>query len=285
VSSGTRTLSAAGLAAYLLAFLVACGLPLSAAAAADDRSPEAIEIDAENGIEWRRDEQLVLARGNARAVRGDMTVRAQVLSARYREGADGSDEIWQLEADGNVEIRSPGETVYAEHATYDLDRRVVNLRGDRVRLLTDGNEITADRMEYWTERRKLIARGNAEAVEGDRRLRAATLTAYLADPDSPAAQSSRLERVEAKDDVWVITPSEVLRGDAGSYDAGRDMATLTGDVRITRGPNQLNGCRGEVDLRAGISRLLACEDEGAGGTGGTGGDRVRGLVIPESRKK
>ena len=44
-------------------------------------------------------------------------------------------------------------------------------------------------------------------------------------------------------------------------------AVLDGDVKVTRGDNQLNGGRAEIDLRTGISRLLAAE-----------GTPVRGLL-------
>ena len=47
------------------------------------------------------------------------------------------------------------------------------------------------------------------------------------------------------------------------------IARLAGNVRITRGQNQLNGAEAEVNMKTGISRLLA----------GDGG-RVQGLVVP-----
>lgn len=247
----------------------------SPAALAESPAP-VIEIDAEDGIEWRRDEKVIVARGNARAVRGERTVHADVLRARYRTTADGRDEIWRLEADGAVEITSPTETIHAQRGQYDLDRSVVHMQGKQVRLLTDGSEIVADEMDYWTEERKLVARGNTEARDSRQRLLASTLTVFLADPAAADESASRLVRVEAENDVWVITPSDVLRGDRGTYDAKRDVATLTGNVRITRGANQLNGCRGEMDFRSGTSRLEACAADGGQAP------RVHGLIVPET---
>ncbi|MCS6931403.1 MAG: hypothetical protein NZM27_04250, partial [Acetobacteraceae bacterium] len=45
----------------------------------------------------------------------------------------------------------------------------------------------------------------------------------------------------------------------------------TGNVRITRGENQLNGAEAIVDLRAGTARLVAAP-----------GERVQGVVLPGS---
>jgi lipopolysaccharide export system protein LptA len=46
-----------------------------------------VEITASDGIEWHQDTQTIIARGDARAVRGDVTVTADVLIAHYRKKA------------------------------------------------------------------------------------------------------------------------------------------------------------------------------------------------------
>jgi lipopolysaccharide export system protein LptA len=50
-----------------------------------NRGSGPIAIDADEGIEWRRDEKVYIATGNAKAVRGDVTVTAHRLIAYYRE--------------------------------------------------------------------------------------------------------------------------------------------------------------------------------------------------------
>ena len=65
-----------------------------------------IAIEAEQGIEWQREKQVYIARGNARASRGDVTVYADSLTAHYRSDPGGGTEIWRLEANGNVRITS-----------------------------------------------------------------------------------------------------------------------------------------------------------------------------------
>ena len=57
-----------------------------------------IEIYADDGIEWQQENLVFLARGNARAVRGEVTVFGDELRAYYRENPDGSNDIWRLDA-------------------------------------------------------------------------------------------------------------------------------------------------------------------------------------------
>ncbi|MBO6784430.1 MAG: hypothetical protein JJ899_14340, partial [Alphaproteobacteria bacterium] len=63
-----------------------------------------IQIEADDGIEWQRSNQLYLARGNARASQGGVRVEADELIAHYRPNAAGENEIYRINANGNVRI-------------------------------------------------------------------------------------------------------------------------------------------------------------------------------------
>jgi lipopolysaccharide export system protein LptA len=52
------------------------------------------------------------------------------------------------------------------------------------------------------------------------------------------------------------------------------VATLVGDVKISRGENQLNGGYAEVNLNTGVSRLLGAPPDSDAKA------RVRGLLRP-----
>ncbi|WP_270935719.1 LptA/OstA family protein, partial [Falsiroseomonas oryzae] len=158
-----------------------------------------IEITSTDGIEWRQQEQVVVARGNARAVRDGVTVDADRLIARYRPrggtqaaqpGTGGSaspvsgSEIWRLEAEGNVRITSTSERATGQRAVYDMDQAVMVLSGQGLALETPDQRITArDSLEYWPQRRMAVARGGAVVVTtDDRRITADTLVAYFTEP-------------------------------------------------------------------------------------------------------
>jgi len=236
---------------------------------------EPLEINADEGIEWRRDEQKYIARGNARAARGDIEVFADILTAHYRPGETGDTEIYQVDAQGNVRIVTPSERVYGDLARYDVDRGLMILWGEDLRLETEADTLTAeDSLEYWEERQIAVARGNATATREDRQLRADLMTAYFKEN---AEGDLDIDYVNATGNVEISTAAEFARGDKAVYYVQQQLATLEGAVKITRGENQLNGGYAEVNLETGISKLL-------GAPPGAGGDtRVRGLLVPRRK--
>lgn len=232
-----------------------------------------MEITADQGIEWRRDQKVYIARGNARAARGEVTVLADELRALYR-GEDNSD-IYRVLAIGNVRIFTPRESIVGDRAVYDLDQAHVIITGSDLVLKTEGDTITADEsLEYFEAEQRAVARGNATIVREDRRVAADLMEAYFAE-DENADDDLVLSRVDATGDVRISTPKDYARGDSAVYYADREVATLEGDVRITSGENQLNGGYAEVDLKSGVSRML-------GGPPGSG-TRVRGLLLPQEK--
>jgi lipopolysaccharide export system protein LptA len=244
-----------------------------------------IQIYADDGIEWRSDQNKVIARGRAKAVRGTMTLTADTLTAYYRGGGaeGGSNEIWRVDADGNVTISTPTDTATGHKATYDLDKAIFVLRGQPAKLTTPTQTFTADEaLEYWETEKMAVLRGNGIAIQKDRKIRADVLTAHFKDrgQGAPAkggkqANSSLdLHHADAFGHVVLTTSSETVTGDRGEYNMETGIATVSGSVKITRGNNELNGGYAHVDLNSGISRLF-------GGPPGDKPQRVKGTFIPE----
>jgi lipopolysaccharide export system protein LptA len=295
-----------------------------------------IAITASDGIEWRQAEQQVIARGNAQAVRGGVTVTADRLTAWYRKkpgatttqapggtpaagttsapgaaqapgttSAPGAaqapgfggetdtagNEIYRVQADGNVHIFTHTDQAQGDRATYDMDQAVLVLTGRNLKLTTPTDVLTArDDLEYWAQKHMAVARGDAVVQTQDaRRLAADTLVAYTTDapttpggaaaasakpasPDDPLASSGKLQKVEAYGNVSVRTPTDMVTGDRAVYAPDTGIARIGGNVRITRGQNQLNGSEAEVNMKTGVSRLLSS----------TAG-RVQGLMVPNDK--
>jgi lipopolysaccharide export system protein LptA len=269
-----------------------------------------IAITASEGIEWRQEQREVIARGNAKAVRQNVTVTADRLTAFYRpkNGAaaqptppapsaqptpgvitdpdTGGNEIYRVQAEGNVRIFTPTDQVQGDRAVYDMDKAVLVVTGHALKLTTPTDVLTArDDLEYWSQKHMAVARGNAVAVTNDgRRIAADTLVAYTTDaPSSPASPSpkppqnatdpltasGKLQKVEAFGNVTVRTVTDTAIGDRAVYVPDTGIARLAGRVRITRGENQLDGSEAEVNMKTGIAQLLPGPSE-----------RVQGLVLP-----
>ena len=273
--TGTRALRCAALA--LLGSL-ALGAPAAAQGLKGLQSgDQPIEINAEEGIEWRRNEQLYIARGNAQAIRGDLTLYADVMTAHYSKAAAGGTDIDRIDVEGNVRIVSPTATIYGDRGAYDVVNGVLVLVGDNLRLVAGDDIITArDSLEYWEVKKLAVARGDAVAVREDKRIQADVLSAHFA-PD--AEDNLVLTRIDAFGNVRIATATDFARGDRGVYYVDREFATLSGAVKITREENQMNGEYAEIDMKTGISRLLS----GAPGTKTTA--RVQGLLVPKRKPK
>ncbi|WP_299617570.1 LptA/OstA family protein [Pelagibius sp.] len=265
------------LAAFLGTLL---GLPQGAAGQAlrqIEESDEPLEINADDGIEWNRNDKTYIARGNARAASGEIEVLAEVLTAYYREGEGGDSEIFLLEATGDVSISSPEGTVYGDKGQYKLDEQVFVMTGGDLRMEGEKDRLTArDSLEYWEGKQQAVARGNANAYHEDKHIRADVLTANFFEG---AESKMEVQRIDAKGNVQIRTKTDVVTGDQGVYYVDRELATLTGQVRITREKNQLNGEYAEVNLATGISKL-----KGAAPGSETPG-RVTAIVLPKSKAK
>lgn len=265
-------------AAMVILALILAAPPGQAGAKKDAAQP--LEIEADNGIEWNRDQRMYVARGNARAAQGGAEVFADELTAYYRDGDDdkgqagkdaaGKDKkdgqtIYRIDADGNVRVRSQNSQAFGDQAVYHVEQAVFVLVGKALRMETGKIKITArDSLEYWEDRQLAVARGGAIVTSGERRLKADILTAHI---DNQARRD--IKRIDAFGNVVISTRNVIARGAEGVYNPGTSIATLCGDVKITRGANQLNGECAEVNLKSGKSRLIG------------GRSRVKSLLSPK----
>jgi lipopolysaccharide export system protein LptA len=295
----------------MLALLAAAGPGAgpAAAQALDLSHGGPVEVTARGGFEWRDAEHVVIAEGDARAVRGEVTVTADRLLAYYRARPDaaapakapaggglfgggmpgsgaGGNEIFRLEARGHVRIFTATDEAVGDAAVYDIDQAVMVMTGKGLKLTTPQQVMTArDSLEYWADKRMAVGRGNAVVVTTDgRRLAADVLVAYLTAPEAgapkpaPAAAqqaAGKLDRVEAFGNVELRTATDTARGDRGVYVEATGIARLIGHVRITHGQNQINGPAADVNMRTGVAHLVSSPE----------GGRVQGLIVPEDARK
>ena len=279
---------------------------LSLGGVSEDRP---IEISADGGIEWQQDAQVYIARGNAKAKRGTTEVYADTLTAHYRpmKGSGGETEIYRLNADGHVTIKGERQTVVGDQAVYDVDQQIGVVTGKSLKMTTATDIVTArDSLEWYDQKQIAVARGDAVAVRDTKRIRADILTAHMTKekPPVPSAksekpapvvgpakprnspaplgatgESSRISRVDAQGNVLVSTETDVGRGDFGVYNADSGIATLLGNVTVTRGPNTITGQYAVMDLNNNISRMMAAP----AGPGGTAPTPVQGLFVRQEQ--
>jgi len=279
---------------------------------ANSKSGNPLEVYADQGLELSQDARTVIARVNASATRGHVTLKGDVLIAHYRNktetppdsnslvnaktpakpkappppAADGTTpkadsssatEVWRVEAEEHVTISTPTQTAYGDRADYNIDEAVVVLTGKDLRLVTPKDIVTArDSLEYWEGRQQAVARGDAVAVHLEKRIQADTLVADFAeDKDKKMA----INRVHAYDHVILTAPREVVTGDRGDYNVETGIVAVTGSVKITRDDNQLDGRYALVNLDTGVSKIFPT----APGDDAAPDQRVKGLFNPQHK--
>lgn len=270
-----------------------------------------IEITSQDGIEWRQQEQVVIARGAARALRDGVAVDADRLIARYRPRGGAAappppppgsatspvsgSEIWRLEAEGRVRITSETERAFGERAVYDLDQAVMVLSGQGLALETPEQRITArDSLEYWPQRRMAVARGGAVVVTSDnRRIAADTLVAHFAEPPPAGQEQAR---------AATSPPASQQRpgGLPGASNNSRiERVEAFGTVEIRTEEEVVRGDRGAYSPQTGLARLAGSVRITRGDNQLNGqeaivdlrsgvsrlvsapGQRVQGLIVPD----
>jgi lipopolysaccharide export system protein LptA len=253
---------------------------LAAAQGVDLSQGGPVDITADDGIEWRQNDQVVIARGNARAVRDGTTVDAARLLARYRPRAgqqaqprqpaqagesplSGGNEIWRIEAEQNVRISTGTDVATGDRAVYDVDQAVLVLTGRNISYTTPQHVITArDSLEYWSQRRMAVARGGAVVVTQDgRRITAVTVVAYMRPDPPPGSPAATVAAGRPGQNVAVRTPAQARPGTLGTQGPppgqGRiDRVELFGNVEIRTETEVVRGERGVYSAATGLARIL-----------------------------
>lgn len=271
-----------------------------------DDNGKPLNIEAENGVEWQQTNHVYIARGNAKATRGQTSVTADTLYAYYRPaptaqsgsaatpaaanatGATsafdtGSTQIYRLEADGKVVFATPTQNAYGDHAVYDVDQAVLVMTGKNLKIVTPQDVITArDTFEWYDQKQLGVARGDAIAIRqgpAPKSIHADVLVAEIT--KAAENQPSKISKIDAHGHVVLVSQDQIAHGDDAVYNLDTGIATLTGHVSLTRGDNELRGQYGVVDTNSNVARLLPAPPS-AQLTGPH--PRVEGLLIPHQQQ-
>ena len=241
-----------------------------------------LEVTADRDLEWLQNEKAYVARGNAVAKRGTVTLMADTLIAYYRPlnapsapvkekeahpgavqqpGFDsGNTEIWRVVAEGHVHLISEDKDAWGDRAEYDKDKSVTVLTGAALKGTTLEDTVTArDSLEYWQDQDMAVARGNAKIVKvnGD------TLEGDLIGGhfEKDAHGTSVLKTIESKGNVVITTATDIVHGDEGIYELAAKRTVLFGNVIATHGDSIIKGASAEVNMDTGISHVFPGANE------------------------
>jgi lipopolysaccharide export system protein LptA len=252
-----------------------------APAAPEQRDEGTLEVTADRDLEWLQQDHAYVARGNAVAKRGSVTLMGDTLIAYYRPlktqgqpakpeaqpviskpgdvgqaGFDtGNTEIWRVIAEGHVHVISDDKDAWGDRAEYDKDKSVFVLTGANLRASTLEDVVTArDSLEYWQDKDMAVARGNAVITKVNGNTLAGDLVGGHFEKDQHG--TTQLKTIESQGHVVVTTATDVVHGDEGVYDLDGKHTVLFGNVHATRGQNTLEGQSADVNMETGISQVF-----------------------------
>jgi lipopolysaccharide export system protein LptA len=241
-----------------------------------------LEVTADRDLEWLQNEKAYVARGDAVAKRGTVTLMADTLIAYYRPlktpatpvkekeahpgavqqpGFDsGNTEIWRVVAEGHVHLISEDKDAWGDRAEYDKDKSVTVLTGKALKGATLEDTVTArDSLEYWQDQNMAVARGNAKIVKVNGDTLEGDLIGGHFEKDSHG--TSVLKTIEAKGNVVITTATDIVHGDEGVYELAAKRTVLFGNVIATHDDNVIKGASAEVNMDTGISHVFPGANE------------------------
>ena len=226
-----------------------------------------ISLNANDGIEWLRDQRQYIARGDAILERDGLTLKADELIVYYDEPDDGDIKVVRIDANGNVFVIRDDVIASGAQAAYHLNDKVAVIIGDSLELKNKDIIVQANEsLEFWDNRNVIVARGKAITRHTQGTLKADILSAFL---KNNTDKERVLDRIEALGNILITNGNEVIRGNEGVYQIKQEIANICGDVKITRGANQINGQCANVNFKTGNSKIIGSKNQ-----------RIQGLIIP-----
>ena len=216
---------------------------------------EPVEIYAEKGIEWHKNDNKYLAIGNAIARTGKMSVNSESIEAFYDEEDDSGMNIKLVKAHKNVVVTDENlKIVGGRLAEYNLKKDYFAIFGNDLVLTSEENKLESNKkMEYWRTKAVAIATGKAKAEKGNEfKIKAEKLVWYLTEN----SEKIDVKKIFGFDKVSIFTNNEVAFSDKALYNKATGICKLFGNVKLQRGESFLTGDYAEVDLNKGISKLL-----------------------------
>lgn len=145
-------------------------------------------------------------------------------------------------------------------------------------------EIVSDRMEAFQEKKLVVFSGNAEATQGDIKLKTDRLSIFYKDTDQKKEKigkhdvgtSGQIDRIEAKGKVKITQKQMSATGDEAVFNQEIGQIVMTGNPVLQDGNNTIKGCRVVIYIHENRGRVEQCE------TGNTG--RVTAIIHPQGKK-
>jgi len=239
------------------------------------KEDEPIEIYADNGIEWHKNEKKYIAIGNAKVISGSLTLESRIIEAFYEENSNSEMDIKKVIAFKDVKISDEKIRITGgKTAEYNIKKDYFQIVGNKIILTSESNILNAKKkMEYWRSKNVAVATGDAVAIKKDEfEIKGEKLVWHL----EKIGDETKVKKIMGFENVSIQTNNEVAFSDKALYNKKKEICKLFGNVRLQKGDSFLLGEYAEVDLKSGISKLMPAPKKS-----NFAEDRVKALINKE----
>lgn len=235
---------------------------------------EKLVVEADDNLQWRREDQQYIATGNASAKRGDTELNADIIIADYEDkqidNGESRSNITLIEGQNNAVFKRGGLVATGTNITYDFTKEYAVMTGENASVINGAEKLTASESIVYDRKNRLItAKGNAHVVlSNGQELKGNFIEARLNDGEND------IETVLTRGNAQVLSPgSNGIReavADTMTYNKATGEAVLTDNVILKDGGNVLKGDKAVIDTVSGTSTMSSSGS----------GNRVGGVFLP-----
>ena len=143
-------------------------------------------------------------------------------------------------------------------------------------------QIVSDRMDAYNDKGMVVFDGNAIATQGDRTIRAETITLYYKKKAESGEQTEStdirkngdLDKIEAKGNVRITQGMRVVTGNEAIYLQDAQKIIIKGNAVLSEGKNVIRG-----------EQVVVFLNENRGVVESNRGDRVNATIFPSEKKE
>ena len=226
-------------------------------------NPNQFKVEADKSIEYFEKQKIYVASGNAKASKGNFSVKADNITAFM--GKIKNSDITYIEATGNVIIIDQDTIAKSDFARYNFKDKIIILKG---------NTQSIEAKSFKLQSKKIISFDDIKKIatsEGDVKL-------VLSGPVSIFSKrinakfdkiNNNLISASAQGNVKIETKSETITCNSAKYNNKTNLISLEGNVIIKRDKSILTGEKGYMNLNTRKSKIESSKSK-----------RVKGVFSP-----
>ena len=226
-------------------------------------NPNQFKVEADKSIEYFEKQKIYVASGNAKASKGNFSVKADNITAFM--GKSKNSDITYIEATGDVIIINQDTIAKSNFARYSFKEKIIILKGNTQSIEAKKFKLHSNKIISFNDVKKFAtSEGNVKLfLNGPVSIFSKKINASF------DKNNNTLISASAQGNVKIETKSETITCNSARYNNKTNLISLKGNVIIKRDKSILTGEKGYMNLNTRKSRIESSKSK-----------RVKGVFSP-----